>query len=66
MVGREALDYQREYTDKSIAAAEELWASLEGAIRHGADPAPTKQLRAQLARWLKKCRAECKCAAGVV
>ena len=54
------MDYREEYEENAERAAKELMTALEGAIRHGADPAVTRQLRTQLGRWLKKRRSECK------
>ena len=54
------MDYRGEYEQNALKAAKELMAALEGAIRHGADPAVTRQLRTQLGRWLKKSRSGCK------
>ncbi len=60
------MDYREQYERNAGHAARELMTALEGAIRYGADPARSKQLRAQLARWLKKNRAQCKSGPGVV
>ena len=54
------MDYQGEYEANAVTAAKELLSALEGAIRHGADPAVSRQLRTQLGRWLKKSRSQCK------
>ena len=51
------MDYREEYERNAIHAARALASALEGAIRYGVDPGPSKQLRAQLGRWLKKGRA---------
>ena len=59
-------DYRAQYERNAGHAARELMTALEGAIRHGADPKPSKQLRAQLSRWLKKNRAQCKTGPDVV
>jgi len=58
--------YKATYEENAGKAARELMTALEGAIRNGADPAPSQQLRAQLGRWLKKNRSQCKSAATVV
>lgn len=54
------MDYREEYEGNAEQAAKELMSALEGAIRYGADPEQSRQLRAQLGRWLKKRRSECK------
>ena len=54
------MTYREEYEQNADDAAAALMSALEGAIRHGADPAMSQQLRAQLSRWIKKRRASVK------
>jgi len=48
--------YREEYVRQADQAADQLMSALEGSIRNGDDPAASKQLRAQLSRWIKRRR----------
>ena len=54
------MGYKKDYELIADTAAQELMTALQGAIRYGADPAESQQLRAHLARWQKKRRSQCK------
>ena len=60
------MGYKEDYELITDTAAQELMSALQGAIRYGADPAESQQLRAHLARWQKKRRSRCKTPPDVV
>ena len=60
------MGYREQYEAIAVEKARELMTALQGAIKYGADPDQSRQLRAQLARWQKKSRSQCKTSDGVV
>ena len=49
--------YRQEYEKQADEAADQLMTALVGAVRNGQNPDESKQLRAQLSRWIKRRRA---------